>query len=58
MSPDQEWQGPVGWLCWLRECLRGGYAEARRGRELESEIRNAHLFQLLVLRQGSLQIYR
>ena len=32
-------QGPVGWLCWLRECLRGGYAEATLGRELESEIR-------------------
>ena len=32
-------QGPVGWLCWLRECLRGGYAEATRGRELEFEIR-------------------
>ena len=40
----KEWQGPVGWLCWLRECLRRGYAEATRGRELESEIRNAHLF--------------
>ena len=26
-------QGPVGWLCWLRECLRGGYAEAIRGDE-------------------------
>ena len=32
-------QGPVGRLCWLRECLRGGYAEATRRRELESEIR-------------------
>ena len=32
-------QGPVGWLCWLRECLRGGYAKATRGRELEFEIR-------------------
>ena len=54
----KEWQGPVGWLCWLPECLRGGYAEATRGRELESEIRNAHLFQLFGLSQGSLQIYR
>ena len=25
----KEWQGPVGWLCWLRECLRGGYAGTR-----------------------------
>ena len=54
----KEWQGPVGWLCWLHECLRGGYAEATRGRELESETRNAHLFQLFGLSQGSLQTYR